>query len=110
MCKRVLIQISYSIGIADPLSIFVDTYGTVTKGKTDRDLVDIIINNFDLKPGVIMRDLKLNRPIYKKTSVYGHFGRIDPDFTWEVPKKLKINFYIRKGKAVARKAGDAEVE
>jgi S-adenosylmethionine synthetase len=88
LCKRVLVQISYSIGIADPLSIHVDTFGTVSEGKTDSDLMDLVIEKFNLKPGVIIRELKLKRPIYKKTSAYGHFGRNDVDFTWETPKVL----------------------
>jgi len=90
LCRRVLVQISYSIGIADPQSIHVDTYGTIVEGKTERDLWDIIVKNFNFKPAVIIRDLKLKRPIYKKTSAYGHFGRNDPDFLWETPKKLQF--------------------
>jgi len=64
----------------------VDTYGTGEK--TNAELVDIIKNNFDLRPGIIIRDLGLRRPIFQKTAAYGHFGRDDPDFTWENPKKL----------------------
>ena len=90
LCKRVLVQISYSIGISDPLSIYIDSYGTVQKGKSDRDLFDIIINNFNLKPGVIIKDLKLKRNVYSKTATHGHFGRNDPDFLWEEPKKLSV--------------------
>jgi S-adenosylmethionine synthetase len=88
LCKRVLVQISYSIGIADPLSVHIDTYGTVAPGKTDKDLYNLVVNNFNLKPGVIIKDLKLKRPIYKKTAAYGHFGRNEPEFTWEQPKTL----------------------
>lgn len=88
LCKRVLVQISYSIGIADPLSVHIDTYGTVVAGKTDKDLYNLVINNFNLKPGVIIKDLKLKRPIYKKTAAYGHFGRNETEFTWETPKTL----------------------
>ena len=88
LCKRVLVQIAYSIGIADPLSVYVDTYGTVVDGKTDKDLIDIIIKNFNLKPGVIIKELKLTRPIFAKTAVGGHFGRKDPEFLWEIPKIL----------------------
>ena len=76
------------IGIADPLSVYVDTYGTVVDGKTDKDLIDIIIKNFNLKPGVIIKDLKLTRPIFAKTAVGGHFGRKEPEFLWEIPKIL----------------------
>ena len=88
LCKRVLVQISYSIGIADPLSVHIDSFGTVLIGKTDIDLFNIVINNFNLKPVVIIKDLLLKRPIYIKTSSGGHFGRNDEDFTWEQPKKL----------------------
>jgi len=90
LCKRVLVQISYSIGIADPLSIHIDTYGTIVEGKTERDLWEIVVRNFNFKPVVIIRDLRLKRPIYTKTSAYGHFGRNDPDFLWEVPKHLQV--------------------
>ena len=89
LCKRCLVQISYSIGISDPLSVFVDSYGTVIEGKSDEQLAEIAIKNFNMKPGKIIQDLKLNRPIFKKTATGGHFGRNDPDFLWEVPKKLE---------------------
>jgi S-adenosylmethionine synthetase len=88
LCKRVLIQITYSIGIAEPLSVFVDSYGTVVEGKTDEDLSNIIKNNFNLKAGMIIKELDLTRPIFKKTSTCGHFGRNEPEFTWEHPKTL----------------------
>lgn len=89
LADRVLVQISYSIGVAAPLSVFVDSYGTVKEGKTDRDLLNIVNRNFDLRPGCITRDLNLKRPIYRKTASYGHFGREDDaDFTWETPKDL----------------------
>jgi len=90
LCKRCLVQLAYAIGIPHPLSIYVDTYGTVVDGKTDTDLVDVIRSNFDLRPGCIIRDLQLRRPIMKKTAAYGHFGRDDPDFTWEVTKDLNL--------------------
>jgi len=89
LARRVLVQVSYAIGVAKPLSVFVDSYGTVQQGKTDADLLEIVLNNFDLRPGCITRDLQLQRAIYSKTSSYGHFGRNDPDFTWEAPKELK---------------------
>jgi len=87
LCRRVLVQVSYAIGVAQPLSVFVDTYGTGVKA--DKDISDIVKKNFDLRPGCLMRDLKLTRPIYSKTACYGHFGRDDADFTWETPKELK---------------------
>lgn len=89
LCKRCMIEIAYSIGIAEPLSVFVDSYGTVMEGKTDDDLEKIVKDNFDMRAGKIIQELKLTRPIYKKTSTGGHFGRNDPDFTWEIPKELK---------------------
>jgi S-adenosylmethionine synthetase len=88
LCKRCLIQLSYAIGVAAPLSINVDTYGT--SKKTDDELLAIIAKNFDLRPGCIIRDLKLTTPIYQKTAAYGHFGRKDVDFAWEQPKKLDL--------------------
>lgn len=88
LCKRVLVQIAYSIGIADPLSVHIDTYGTVVEGKTEKDLFNLVVKNFNLRPGHILKDLQLKRPIFKKTSTYGHFGRNDSDFTWETPKTL----------------------
>jgi len=88
LAERVLVQVSYSIGVADPLSIFVDSYGT---GKvTDDEILDVVKRNFDLRPGIVIRDLDLKRPIYEKTAYHGHFGRNDPDFTWETPRKLDL--------------------
>merc|ERR1712046_517018 len=90
LCKRVLVQLSYAIGVPYPLSIFCDSYGTVKEGMTDSDLTEVIKKNFDLRPGCIIRDLNLRRPIMRKTAAYGHFGRDDPDFTWEQVKELKL--------------------
>jgi len=86
LCKRILVQVSYAIGVAEPLSLFVDTYGTGTK--SDAEIVAIINKNFDLRPGVIVRDLDLKKPIFRQTAKYGHFGR--DQFTWEQPKKLDL--------------------
>jgi len=86
--RRCLVQVSYSIGIAHPLSMFVDSYGTATKGYTDADLLEIVQRNFDFRPGCLQRDLKLKEPIFKKVAAYGHFGRDEPDLLWEVPKDL----------------------
>jgi len=88
LARRALVQISYAIGVAEPLSIFVDSYGTGKK--SDAELLEVIKQNFDLRPGCVVRDLKLKRPIYQKTAAFGHFGRNDPDFTWEQPKALKF--------------------
>jgi S-adenosylmethionine synthetase len=88
LCDRALVQVSYAIGVPEPLSVYVDTYGTGKK--TDAEILDIVLKNFDLRPGCLMRDLKLRRPIYEKTAYFGHFGREDPDFAWETPKPLKF--------------------
>ncbi|KAI1291955.1 S-adenosylmethionine synthase isoform type-2 [Halotydeus destructor] len=86
LCQRCLVQLSYAIGIAEPLSISVFTFGT--SEKTPQELLKIVNDNFDLRPGVIIRELGLRKPIYSETSSYGHFGR--NNFSWEVPKKLKF--------------------
>ena len=86
LAKRALVQFSYAIGVAEPLSIFVDTYGT--SEKTSDELVKIVRDNFDLRPGVIVRDLNLARPIYFKTASYGHFT--NQENSWEVPRFLKF--------------------
>ncbi|KAK9895578.1 methionine adenosyltransferase [Cystobasidium minutum MCA 4210] len=87
LARRCLVQLSYAIGVAEPLSIFVDSYGTA-KGKTDAELVEIIRNNWDLRPGALVKELDLQRPIYAQTASYGHFG--NPNYPWEKPKSLKF--------------------
>ncbi|XP_008302747.1 S-adenosylmethionine synthase [Stegastes partitus] len=86
LCRRVLVQVSYAIGVAHPLSISLFTYGS--SQKTETELLHIVNKNFDLRPGVIVRELNLKRPIYQQTASYGHFGRAE--FSWEVPKKLVV--------------------
>ncbi|MBO3443483.1 methionine adenosyltransferase [Clostridium sp. CCUG 7971] len=82
------IELAYAIGVERPLSIFIDTFGT---GKiTDEKLVEIVNENFDLRPGAIIRDLELRRPIYKNIAAYGHFGRLDVDLPWEKIDKVDI--------------------
>merc|ERR1711939_30932 len=88
LAERVLVQLSYAIGVAEPLSIFVDSYGTVANGKTDADLTAIILKNWDLRPGAIVKELGLQKPIYGKTAHGGHFGR--NDVPWEEVKKLNF--------------------
>jgi len=86
LVRRVLVQVAYSIGIARPLSLFVEDYGT---GKVSKaELLEIVNKNFDLRPGVIVRELDLRKPIYQDTAAYGHFGR--SQFTWEQPKKIVL--------------------
>lgn len=85
LASRCEVQLAYVIGVAEPVSIFVDTFGTE---KVPREkIVELIRANFRLKPGQIITDLKLRRPIYCKTAAYGHFGREDADFTWEATDK-----------------------
>ncbi|XP_041938344.1 S-adenosylmethionine synthase-like isoform X1 [Alosa sapidissima] len=86
LCKRVLVQVAYAIGVAHPLSISLFTYGS--SQMSEKELLQIVKKNFDLRPGVIVRDLDLKRPIYQPTAAYGHFGR--KDFPWEVPKNLNF--------------------
>lgn len=88
LCRRCLVQVSYSIGVAEPLSMFVDSYATVVPGLTDHDLLDIVTTNFDFRPGRILQDLCLRTPLYSKTAVYSHFGRDPKEFPWENPKNL----------------------
>jgi len=88
LCDRVLVQVAYAIAVAHPLSVYVDSYGTGTK--SDAELTKIVLKNFDLRPGMIRKDLGLKKPIFSKTSCYGHFGREDQGFLWEVPKKLEF--------------------
>ena len=88
LAKKCEIQLSYAIGVAHPTSIMVDTFGT---GKvSDEKLVEIIRENFDLRPAGIIQMLDLRRPIYKQTAAYGHFGRTDVDLSWERTDKAEV--------------------
>ena len=88
IAKKCEIQLSYAIGVAHPTSIMVDTFGT---GKlSDEKLVEIIRENFDLRPAGIIQMLNLRRPIYKQTAAYGHFGRTDVDLPWEKTDKAEL--------------------
>lgn len=88
LCKRCLVQVSYSIGVSHPLSMFVESYGTVVEGMSDADLLEVVAKNFDFRPGCILRDLNLKAPMFGKTAVYSHFGRNPEEFPWENPKDL----------------------
>jgi len=91
LASKCLIQISYAIGVARPTSVMVSTFCT---GKIpDEQIAKLVAEHFDLRPKGIVKMLDLLRPIYKKTAAYGHFGREEPEFTWE-----------RKDKAAALKA------
>ena len=84
-----LVQISYAIGVAKPLSIFVNTYGTSKVGKSDGEIAAVINECFDLRPAVIIEKFGLKNPIYSAAAAYGHFGRDEPDFSWERTDKVE---------------------
>lgn len=89
LAHRVEVQIAYAIGVADPVSIDVETYGTETQG-ISRDMIQRAVHEvFDLRPAAIVDQLDLLRPIYSKTAAYGHFGRELPEFTWEHTDKVQ---------------------
>ena len=88
LASKCEIELAYAIGVAKPLSIFIDTFGT---GEVSEEkLVQLVNNNFDLRPGAIIRDLELRKPIYRKVAAYGHFGRTDLDLPWERTDKAEI--------------------
>ena len=93
LAKKCEVQLSYAIGVAQPTSVMVDTFGT---GKLDDNkLVDIIRENFDLRPAGIIKMLNLRKPIYKQTAAYGHFGRNDLNLPWEaLDKAADLKKYI----------------
>jgi len=86
LAEKCEVQVAYCIGVAEPVSLMIDTFGT---GKIPPDrIAEIVRGTFNFKPAEIIRHLKLLRPIFKKTACYGHFGRNDPDFTWEYTDKV----------------------
>jgi S-adenosylmethionine synthetase len=88
LADRCEVQIAYAIGVAHPVSVMVDTFGTE---KIDpKTIQELVLSHFDLRPAAIIRDLRLLRPIYEKTAAYGHFGREDADFTWESTDKAAL--------------------
>ena len=86
LAKKCEIQLAYAIGVAEPVSVLVDTFGTGVIA--DEKISEIISKNFDLRPGAIIRDLGLRRPIFKQTAAYGHFGRTDVSLPWEELNKV----------------------
>jgi S-adenosylmethionine synthetase len=81
IADEVEVQLAYAIGVAEPVSVYVDTFGT---GKIEQSkLVELVREHFQMTPRGIMESLQLRRPIFKKTAAYGHFGRNEPEFTWE---------------------------
>lgn len=103
LADRCEVQVAYAIGVAEPLSVNVETFGT---GRLPGEkLVQLIKENFDLRPGAIIRDLNLRRPIYRATAAYGHFGREDIDAPWENTDRAPL--LREKAEAMAEFAGDA---
>ena len=88
VADRLEIQVSYAIGVAKPVSIAIETFGT--NHIDDAKIIETVDKHFDLRPGAIIKDLKLRRPIYKQTAAFGHFGRDDLDLPWEVTDKAAI--------------------
>ena len=86
LADRCEVELAYAIGVSKPLSIMVDTFGTAHVAEDK--IVEAVEKTFDLRPGAIIRDLDLRRPIYEKTAAYGHFGREDADFTWEKTDRI----------------------
>jgi len=89
LADRCEVNVAYAIGVAHPVSIAVRTFGTEREGITVARIEELVQEHFDLRPGAIIRDLDLQRPIYSKTAAYGHFGRDDHDFTWERTDKAE---------------------
>jgi S-adenosylmethionine synthetase len=88
LASRCLVQISYAIGVAEPTSIMIETYGT---GKVSNEtLIQLVKKHFDLRPKGIVNMLDLLRPVYQKTAAYGHFGRDEPEFTWETTDRANL--------------------
>ena len=87
VCDKATLQIAYAIGVAKPVSIYVDTHGTAIVD--DAKISACVADLFDLTPKGIMEELDLLRPIYRKTAAYGHFGREDEDFTWEKTTRVE---------------------
>merc|ERR1712127_225679 len=111
LCKRALVQLSYAIGVAKPLSVFVETYGTEQHGLTPTDITNIIKINFDCRPGALAVSLALREPKYQETAAYGHFGREAYTkngikfFEWENAKDLKKYSSLDSAKVTAELNG-----
>ena len=100
LAERCQIQVAYAIGVAHPMSVLVETFGT--EAIPVARIEELVREHFDLRPGAILRDLDLRRPIYTKTAAYGHFGRADGDFTWERTDKVDA---LRAAAGLAEPAG-----
>merc|ERR1712021_287998 len=115
LCKRALVQLSYAIGVAKPLSIFVETYGTEKDGLTAASITELVKINFDARPGALARDLQLREPKYNKTAAYCHFGRkpFEQDgmkfFSWEDVVDLS-KYADMKSDAIEKECADHKEE
>jgi S-adenosylmethionine synthetase len=89
LADRAEVQVAYAIGVAHPVSVMVETFGTEHDGATRGQIARAVDEVFDMRPGSFREELKLHRPIYQKTAAYGHFGRDDHDFTWERTDKAQ---------------------
>ncbi len=87
LARRCMVQVAYAIGVAHPVSVMVETFGTANVDPTT--LGTLVQEHFDLRPGAIIRDLELRNPVFAQTAAYGHFGRREPGFTWEVPSRAE---------------------
>ena len=99
LAERCQLQVAYAIGVAHPMSVSVECFGTEAVGLSHGRIEKLVREHFDLRPGAIIRDLELRRPIYAKTAAYGHFGRDDRDFTWERTDKADA---LRRGRRARR--------
>src|SRR5678815_3650245 len=113
LARRCEVQFAYAIGVAEPVSMLVDTFGTGVVA--DEKLTKAVLATFDARPGMIIKELDLRRPVFRKTAAYGHFGREDPDFSWEktpLVERLKEHASAGNGhaveKAAAKKSGKAK--
>ena len=88
LADRCEVQLAYAIGVAEPVSLYVNTFGT--NKIPEKEIEEVVRKNFDMKPSGIITQLDLKRPIYRKTASYGHFGRNEPEFSWEKTDKVKI--------------------
>src|SRR5438132_8107472 len=102
LARRCEVQFAYAIGVAEPVSMLVETFGTGTV--SDDKLTKAVLATFDARPGMLIKELDLRRPIFRKTAAYGHFGRDDADFTWEktpLVEKLKEHAHAGNGHSVS---------
>jgi S-adenosylmethionine synthetase len=99
LADRCEVQVAYAIGVAHPVSVMVETFGTEKVARTE--IARLIDEHFDLRPGAFRDYLNLHRPIYQKTAAYGHFGREDHDFTWEKTDKAQT---LREGAGLSERS------